>query len=156
MAYQSDTVFHSSGAPVIYGDEDFKSNVNFALEYLKNNYPDSYSSVNHWITEIRPTEKYTCINNLGICYVDEEDISASYVWLAGVLIHEAKHTGDDNTYFLDKEYSHEISERRAIYEQAAFLADANGWSEEDKIIWAESCLDSKFWITIPAEYGETI
>jgi hypothetical protein len=151
------SIYFSDG-PVIYEDNDpfFKQNVELSLDYLKMNYPENYTAVNKWIREIRPTDKYTCINNHGICLIDKDDQGASYIWLAGVLIHEAKHTEDDNTYFLTNSYSAEESERRAIEFQADYLGSVNGWDDYQVKAWAESNIKDKYWVTIPAGFNEKL
>lgn len=153
---QDKETFHTDGMPVIFDDDvnpGFKDNVNLALDYLRDHYPDNYTSVTRWLTEIRPTGTFTRVNNKGICYIDRDDANASYIWLAGVLIHEARHVEDDNTYFISAQYSPEESERRALYSQASFQASVNGWTGEETEDWAEEYLKTRYWETITASYA---
>lgn len=149
--------FQSSYMPAVYedaGDPHFKSNVDQAMSCLKESYPEYYLSVSYWIKEIRPTDTYTRINNHGICYINKNDSRASHYWLAGVLIHEARHVEDDNTYFLHHDYSPEISEKSALTVQAEFLGSLNGWTDEQEQNWINKHFMTRYWETIPAKYNK--
>jgi len=155
IAYQS-VPSESFGkvSPVISGDSTFKENVGISLAYLQQDYPDNYSHVIYWISEIRPTDTYTRINNNGVCYINENDANASYYWLAGVLIHEAQHTQDDNTYFLSHSYTARESEARALEVQATYLGSVNSWTNDQIQNWIDGYFSTNYWETIPVKYGD--
>lgn len=156
VAYEALPVgsFGSPG-PTMYGDGQFKASIADAMDYLKTEYPDDYGRVAYWISEIRPTDTYTRIDNHGICYIDPDDAKASRYWLAGVLIHEAQHTYDDNVYFSDRPYTARESEARALDVQAAYLGSVNGWTEEQVQNWIDGYLALNYWETIPVKYGDS-
>lgn len=155
IAYQS-APSESFGkvSPVISGDSMFKENVGISLAYLQRDYPDNYAHVIYWISEIRPTDTYTRIDNNGICYINANDADASHYWLAGVLIHEAQHTEDDNTYFLSHSYTARESEARALEVQAAYLGSVESWTGAQIQSWVDGYLGTNYWETIPVKYGD--
>ena len=155
IAYQSAPV-ESFGklSPVLSGDSMFKENVVKSLAYLQQDYPDNYSHVIYWIAEIKPTDTYTRIDNNGICYINEKDADASYYWLAGVLVHEAQHTQDDNSYFLSHSYTARESEARALEVQATYLGSVDHWTKEQVQSWIDGYLGTNYWETIPVKYGD--
>jgi len=156
VAYE--TSFPNAGAtgPTVYGDSQFTNNLETAMGYLYQEYPADYASVNRWISEVHPTDTYTRIDNNGICYINEKDIDASRYWLAGVLIHEAQHTEDDHTYFLNHTYTARESEARALEAQGAYLGSVNHWNSDEIQSWVDGYLATDYWETIPAKYGENI
>ena len=141
--------------PVVYGDSLFKDNVAYSMDYLRQAYPDNFGHVAYWIAEIRPTDTYTRIDNNGICYINEKDADASFYWLAGVLIHEAQHTQDDNTYFLTHPYTARESEARALEVQATYLGSVDHWTNEQVQSWVDGYLGTNYWETIPVKYGDS-
>jgi hypothetical protein len=145
---------HESALPVIYGDTMFKSNTQKALDYLEASYPGDYNNVVAWLSEIRPTDTYTRVNNEGICYINGNDANASYYWLAGVLIHEAQHVNDDAIYFVDNQYTPEESEHRALISQATYLEDISGWTQAQADSWVDGWMAKRYWETIPEKYGQ--
>lgn len=147
------SVAYTGTEPVIFGEDHFRENVMIALEYLENNDPDAYLSVIYWIDDIHPTDTYTRVNNFGTCYLNSNDFDANPIWLAGVLIHEAKHVEDDNSYFLRNAYSDRESEQRALSSQVKFLAVENSWTGNEADNWVSGWLEKRYWETIPAKYS---
>jgi hypothetical protein len=145
---------HPDSLPAITGDQAFKGNIQQALDYLEVNYPDDYKNVTFWLTEIHPTDTYTRVNNYGVCYVNGNDADASFYWLAGVLIHEAQHVADDDTYFVDNEYTPAESEHRALTMQASYLAAINSWTQAQADYWINGWMEKEYWETIPKKYGQ--
>ncbi|HMK46500.1 MAG TPA: hypothetical protein VK436_07715 [Methanocella sp.] len=156
IAYEAYAPNAKSIDTVIYGDGHFVNNIELAMGYLDQEYPAEYTLVNRWISEIHPTDTYTRIDNNGICYINDKDIDASCYWLAGVLIHEAQHTEDDHTYFLNHTYTAKESEARALEAQGAYLGSVNHWTPVQIQSWVDGYLATDYWETIPAKYGESI
>ena len=144
---------HESALPEISGDQAFTGNIQQALDYLEASYPADYDNVVFWLSEIRPTDTYTRVNREGICYINGDDASASYYWLAGVLIHEAQHVTDDAIYFVDHQYTADESEHRALISQAAYLEGVNGWTQAQADEWIDGWLAKRYWETIPEKYN---
>ena len=155
IAYESFPPHAKTTGPAIYGNDHFVNNIELAMGYLYQEYPDNYTSVNRWISEIHSTDTYTRIDNNGICYINDKDIDASRYWLAGVLIHEAQHTEDDHTYFLNHTYTARESEARALEAQGAYLGSVNRWTKDQVQNWVDGYLATDYWETIPAKYGES-
>lgn len=143
---------HTGSISDIYGDQRFKDNIQASLDYLKTNYPADYNNVTFWLAEIRPTDTYTRVNNYGTCYINGPDADASFYWLASVLIHEAQHVQDDDTYFIDNAYSDQESEHRALISQAIYLKSVSNWTQEQTDSWIDGWLQKKYWETIPKKY----
>ncbi|WP_424359009.1 hypothetical protein [Methanocella sp. MCL-LM] len=141
--------------PTVYGDDRFKVSINTAMEKLQAEYPEDYLRVSSWISEIRPTDTYTQIDNHGICYIDPADATANPYWLAGVLVHEAQHTYDDSVYFSNHPYTARESEARALEVQAAYLGSVNSWTEDQVQSWVDGYLAQNYWETIPVKYGDS-
>lgn len=154
IAYEASPGALKIGNTAVYGDTQFQSEISTALDYLRTEYPADYASVTRWIAEIRQTDTYTRIDNNGICYVDPGDANASLYWLAGVFVHEAKHTEDDNGYFLTHTYTARESEARALQVQAEYLGSVNGWTDAQGQNWVEGYLSTNYWETIPVKYGD--
>jgi hypothetical protein len=146
-------LIHEGPLPVIYGDTAFKVNVQQALDYLATNYPADYENVVSWLAEIRPTDTYTRVNSAGVCHLNADDFTASYLWLASVLIHEAQHVNDDAIYFVDHPYTAEECEHRALNVQSAYLEDVNGWTREQADMWVDGWMAKRYWETIPEKYN---
>ena len=147
------TPARNGDAPTVYGDAAFQGKVQQALDAMKADYPDDYHSATFWLSEIRPTDTFTRVNNGGICYINGNDADSSFYWLAGVLIHEAQHVADDDIYFVDHPYSDEASEQRALTVQAAYLESINGWTHAQTDLWVSGWLAKSYWVTIPAKYS---
>lgn len=138
---------------VVYGDAMFKGNVQQALDYLKTDYPADYANVTFWLAEIHPTDTYTRVNTSGICFVNGNDSTASFYWLAGVLVHEAQHVADDDIYFVDHAYSDRESEHRALDAQGAYLGSVSSWTPTQTQSWIDGWMAKEYWVTIPKKYG---
>ncbi len=145
---------HEGALPEVSGDQAFTGNIQQALSYLEASYPEDYNNVVSWLSEIRPTDTYTRVNNEGVCYINGNDANASYYWLAGVLIHEAQHVNDDAIYFVDNPYTADESEHRALISQAAYLEGINGWTQAQADSWIDGWLAKRYWETIPEKYGQ--
>jgi hypothetical protein len=141
--------------PLIIPDANdpwFAKNVNSALDYLDSNYPENYSDVTTWLGTIEPTDTYTRVTDSGVCYICQNDWDGNPIWLASVLIHEARHVEDDHS--ARPPHDDAEAEERALTCQSVFLGSVNSWDAGQEKSWVDGYMKTRYWEIIPAKYPQ--